>query len=154
MLLTIQIQAFFYYNNLTSNVAVRSDNVQNFLSKKRRGRYKVNSEAIYALLSSNQLLRPFDNVPVRALAQEVSGNRIIYGNYLQNRDLINANEDYETNEDLLRFLRLQSENSLELNEYGYYIDFGQQNVLGLDVFLKNFSKEVTTLKPHKSLKSI
>ena len=146
--------SFFYYNNLTSNVAVRSDNVQNFLSKKRRGRYKVNSEAIYALLSSNQLLRPFDNVPVRALAQEVSGNRIIYGNYLQNRDLINANEEYEFNGDLLEFLMLQSENSLELNEYGYYTDFGEQNVLGLDVFLKNFSKEVTTLKPHKSLKSI
>ena len=48
------------------------------------GRYTVTTENIYAAVPSNQLLRPYDNVPRKALAQEVSGNRIIYGNYLQN----------------------------------------------------------------------
>jgi len=46
--------------------------------------YKLTSDLIYAALPSNQLLRPWDNLPRKALAQEVSGNRIIYGNYLQN----------------------------------------------------------------------
>ena len=49
-----------------------------------KGYIKVTSEMIHAVLPSNQLLRPWDNVPRNALAQEVSGNRLIYGNYLQN----------------------------------------------------------------------
>jgi hypothetical protein len=48
------------------------------------GKYTVKNENIYAALPANQLLRPWDNVPRKALAQEVSGNRIVYGNYLQN----------------------------------------------------------------------
>ena len=49
--------------------------------------YRVNSDLIYAILPSNQLLRPFDNVPRKALAQEITGNRIVYGNYIQNYNL-------------------------------------------------------------------
>ena len=52
-----------------------------------KGIYKVTSENIYAALPANQLLRPYDNVPRRALSQEVTGNRIVYGNYLQNYNL-------------------------------------------------------------------
>ena len=49
--------------------------------------YQINSDLIYAVLPSNQLLRPFDNVPRKALAQEITGNRIVYGNYVQNYNL-------------------------------------------------------------------
>ena len=48
-----------------------------------KGYYKVETENIYAAVPANQLLRPWDNVPRKALAQEISGNRIVYGNYLQ-----------------------------------------------------------------------
>mgnify|MGYP001162943452 CR=1 FL=1 len=37
--------------------------------------------------SYNQLLRSYDNVPRYALAQEVTGSRLIYGNYTQNYNL-------------------------------------------------------------------
>ena len=62
------------------------------------GRYIVTTENIYAALPANQLLRPWDNVPRKALAQEVSGSRIIYGNYLQNYEVpylptVNLNYD-------------------------------------------------------------
>tara|TARA_R100001443_G_scaffold25472_2_gene38347 strand:+ start:3465 stop:11732 length:8268 start_codon:yes stop_codon:yes gene_type:complete len=50
--------------------------------------YTITSESIFAALPENQLLRPWDNVPKKALAQEVTGNRIVYGNYTQNYDLI------------------------------------------------------------------
>jgi hypothetical protein len=40
---------------------------------------------------SNQLLRPYDNVPRTALAQDVTGNRIVYANYLQNYNLKTVN---------------------------------------------------------------
>jgi len=56
-----------------------------------KGKYVVTTENIYAALPANQLLRPWDNVPRRALAQEVTGNRIVYGNYLQNYNLGNYN---------------------------------------------------------------
>lgn len=49
-----------------------------------RGEYNVTSDVIHAVVPSNQLLRPFDNVPRSAIAQEISANRIIYGNYVQN----------------------------------------------------------------------
>ncbi len=48
------------------------------------GKYEVTTENIYAALPANQILRPWDNVPRAARAQEVSGSRVIYGNYLQN----------------------------------------------------------------------
>ena len=49
-----------------------------------RGEYTLTTDMIHAVVPSSQLLRPWDNVPRRALAQEVSANRLIYGNYLQN----------------------------------------------------------------------
>ena len=49
--------------------------------------FRVTSDLIYSVVPSNQLLRPYDNVPRKALAQEVTGSRIVFGNYLQNYNL-------------------------------------------------------------------
>ena len=54
------------------------------------GRLKIETELISSLLPSNQLLRPYDNVPKKALAQEIIGNRLIYGNYTQNFDMVDV----------------------------------------------------------------
>jgi len=51
----------------------------------------LEAQEIFAAIPENQLLRPWDNVPRKALAQEVTGNRIVYGNYTQGYDLINSN---------------------------------------------------------------
>ena len=57
--------------------------------------YEINSELIHKVLPANQLLRPYDNVPLKAKAQEIVANRLIYGNYLQNFDLKDLrNNDY------------------------------------------------------------
>ena len=56
--------------------------------------YTVSSEQISKILPSNQLLRSWDNVPRKALAQDISGNRIIYGNYVQGFNLKNGDQDY------------------------------------------------------------
>jgi hypothetical protein len=45
--------------------------------------YTVTNEIIGAMVESNQLLRPYDNVPRKAKAQEIVANRLIYGNYTQ-----------------------------------------------------------------------
>jgi len=49
--------------------------------------FVIEKEVISSIIPSNQLLRPWDNVPKKALAQDVTGNRIVYGNYVQNYDL-------------------------------------------------------------------
>ena len=54
---------------------------------KSGGNYKLERETINAVVPSNQLLRPWDNVPRKALAQDITGNRIVYGNYVQNYTL-------------------------------------------------------------------
>ncbi len=51
------------------------------------GYVDIKSEMIHSILPDNQLLRPWDNVPRKALAQEVIGNRVVYANYLQNYNL-------------------------------------------------------------------
>lgn len=48
-----------------------------------------NSKA-YAALPSNQLARAYDNVPLKAKAQTISGNRLVYGNYNDGRDLTDS----------------------------------------------------------------
>ena len=54
--------------------------------------YEISSDIIFATLPSNQLIRAWDNVPRLALGQEVSGNRVIYANYLQNYDILNEDD--------------------------------------------------------------
>ena len=59
-----------------------------------RDEYTVTSEQISGILPSNQSLRLWDAVPTKALAQDISGNRIIYGNYTQGYDLKYGDLDY------------------------------------------------------------
>ena len=49
--------------------------------------YELESDVVYSAVPENQLLRPWDNVPRMAQSQEMSANRIIYGNYTQNFDI-------------------------------------------------------------------
>ena len=51
------------------------------------GQLKITSEMIHQVLPSNQILRSWDNVPRYAQAQEISANRLIYGNYIQGYNL-------------------------------------------------------------------
>jgi len=51
------------------------------------GELQVSSEMIHRVLPSNQLLRSWDNVPKSAKSQEITANRLVYGNYLQGYDL-------------------------------------------------------------------
>tara|TARA_Y100000593_G_scaffold95030_1_gene198544 strand:- start:3422 stop:11602 length:8181 start_codon:yes stop_codon:yes gene_type:complete len=53
-----------------------------------KGKYTVNNENIYAAVPEDQLVRSWDNVPKKALSQEVTGNRIVYGNYTQGHNFL------------------------------------------------------------------
>ena len=51
------------------------------------GFFSISTDIIYAAIPGNQLLRPYDNVPKKAKAQDFADNRLIYGNYTQNLKL-------------------------------------------------------------------
>ena len=53
------------------------------------GSYTVKSELIHATVASNQMLRPWDNVPRKALGQEITANRLVFANYVQNYNTLN-----------------------------------------------------------------
>ncbi len=52
--------------------------------------FNITSEIITSVVQSNQLLRPYDNVPRFALGQEVVANRLIFANYTQNFNMLTS----------------------------------------------------------------
>ena len=52
----------------------------------------ITSDTLGRIIEDKQLLRLFDNVPKKALSQEIIGNRVVYGNYLQNYDVDATNQ--------------------------------------------------------------
>ena len=69
--------------------------------------FKYRSTKPIKTLPSADLVRVFDKIPVRALAQEVSGNRVMYGNFLNKIDppafidynvAVTAKSDFSLNE--------------------------------------------------------
>ena len=81
--------------------------------------YKINKETINGVLPENQLLRLWDNVPVKALSQEVIGNRVIYGNYTQNYNL--SSSDSSLNDYLLNL-------SVNVDTKGIHDNFGRRSI--------------------------
>lgn len=51
---------------------------------------EFDSNRIYRQLPSDQLFRTYDNVPKRALAMAYAGNRLLFGNYAENYDLVDS----------------------------------------------------------------
>ena len=47
------------------------------------------NKKIYTTLPEEQLLRLYDNVPLKAQAQTIMGNRLMYGNYIDGYDIVN-----------------------------------------------------------------
>tara|TARA_R100000805_G_C3626173_1_gene136945 strand:- start:7309 stop:12375 length:5067 start_codon:yes stop_codon:yes gene_type:complete len=68
--------------NIYKFASIRGDELTNLTD------YVITSEQYEGLLESSQLLRHFDNVPKKAKAQEISSNRLIYGNYTQQYNIL------------------------------------------------------------------
>jgi hypothetical protein len=77
-----EIEILYKASNSTAVYVVDS------ISDKSITSFTILNEVIGAIVNSNQLLRPYDNVPLQAKAQEITGNRLIYGGYTQQYDLV------------------------------------------------------------------
>jgi hypothetical protein len=70
------------YKDSSENIIYRIDDQPASVSS-----VAITSEVAVNVIDSNQILRPYDNVPLKALAQEVIGNRLVYGNYVQQNNI-------------------------------------------------------------------
>ncbi len=63
--------------------------------------YNFTDSKIFTILPDSEILRLYDNVPDLAKAQTLMGNRLVYGNYTEGKDLVDVNGndvklEYET----------------------------------------------------------
>tara|TARA_R110000744_G_scaffold79823_1_gene156634 strand:+ start:282 stop:5471 length:5190 start_codon:yes stop_codon:yes gene_type:complete len=83
------------YKQTTSNVIYvikRFNKAEENFSDNDFGTYRFDNSEIYTTLGSDELLRLYDNVPLLAKAQTIQGNRLVYGNYVDQYN-IRATED-------------------------------------------------------------
>ena len=70
--------------NITTSTPFTSINFRDLVNGDQTNyyyNYNYESSKPYKTLPQNQTVRVYDKVPVKALAQEIIGNRIVYGNY-------------------------------------------------------------------------
>ncbi len=53
--------------------------------------FNFRNSKIFTILPESELLRLYDNVPLLAKAQTIMGNRLMYGNYIENYNLVDKN---------------------------------------------------------------
>ncbi|MBC8435433.1 MAG: hypothetical protein H8D84_00470 [Proteobacteria bacterium] len=75
-----------YKDSVSSNVYI-VDTIKRQSDNSIASTFEVKDEQIFKVLPSNQLLRLYDSVPKKAKAQDITANRLIYGNYTHQFDL-------------------------------------------------------------------
>ena len=89
------IDILYKKSNATNVYIVRTVENKDFEELKTKDSIVITSEEIKSLLPENQMLRPYDNVPRKALSQEVTANRLMYGNYLQQYNYFNTPAEFK-----------------------------------------------------------
>jgi len=82
------------FKDMNSNVikVIEKVNKQELaLSNNVNYTYTFSNSKIFTILPESELLRLYDNVPLKAKAQTIMGNRLMYGNYVEGYDLIDSN---------------------------------------------------------------
>ena len=120
----VEVLEILYKSTSSNNIYVVDEVAANTTS------FTITSELIYRVVESNQYIRPYDNVPRKAKAQEIIGNRVVYGNYVQNYDVdntltnisLNVNSSNittpKTPEESIKSLRTYQVGVVYLDEYG------------------------------------
>ena len=116
--------------NVNDNITTDGFNEDSvFSGSGYKGKYEIITENIHAALPENQFIRVFDTVPKTALAQEITGNRIVYGNYTQNYTLeqdVSIDIEYEERINKLSFDNSPLRSLKSLRNYQVGVVFGDK----------------------------
>lgn len=82
-----------YFDTYKLNVYIIDNYNKNELTILDDFKYSITFSAnkIYTPIESSEVTKLFDNVPLLARTQDIVGNRLIYGNYTQFRDIVDSN---------------------------------------------------------------
>jgi hypothetical protein len=83
--------------------------------------YVFTNSKIFTILPDSEILRLYDNVPRLAQAQTLMGNRLFYGNYLEDYELVDLNDDFVK----LEYITTLSSEDVGLEELTYVLDDNQ-----------------------------
>jgi hypothetical protein len=88
----IGVDVLFKYEGLPNTYVLdKYDKQDNSWGNNSLSRVVFYNNKRYATLPESQWFRSFDNVPITAKTQARVGNRLVYGNYIEGRDMINEN---------------------------------------------------------------
>ena len=108
--------------------------------------YTYKSFEPFKTLPEDQITRVFDNVPLRAKSQEIVGNRVVYGNYTENRNLNNTILDFDVDTSLKNAVT-STEDDFLFNEYKYH-SVKQRRKYQIGVVLSDiFGRQTPVLLP-------
>ena len=129
-----EIELLFKEENLAAVYSVRKFNVSDIEAQKigtgsHKGVYSADAETFSQALPPNQILRPFDQVPRHAKAQEISANRVIYGNIKENYNL--TSDDDNVNADISTGISSEKFETIQVTQSNNFI------ATGIDVFSQN-----------------
>ncbi len=82
---------FIESNKPSVNVVERFDKKQYGYSDNQEVDYVFSNGEIYTVLPESEIVRLFDNVPLKAKALTLMGNRLMFGNYTEGYDLVDEN---------------------------------------------------------------
>lgn len=121
------IQVVVKHSNSNNLYVIETFNKENEGWKDSEQRSLVfSNNKIYTVLPENELYRACDNVPLKAKAQTVIGNRIIMGNFLEGYDLLDKNN--------IKFKPNYNISVISLNLRGQELPFSiNSNILQLDL---------------------
>ena len=100
----------------------------------------ITSEVAVNVIDSNQILRPYDNVPLKALAQEVIGNRLVYGNYVQQNNIedeVDLTVDLQSDD--ITTVKTPEESVKSLRDYQIGVVYIDEHGRETPVFTNNYS---------------
>ena len=78
-------------NQPVINVVEKFNKIDNGWSDNQNRIVNFTNRKVYTTLGISEILRVFDNVPRKAQAQTIMGNRLMYGNYVDGYDVKDAN---------------------------------------------------------------
>tara|TARA_R100000353_G_scaffold26588_2_gene22520 strand:- start:12005 stop:19081 length:7077 start_codon:yes stop_codon:yes gene_type:complete len=113
-------------------------------TQKLSGQLSITSEAIHTVLSEDQVLRTWDNVPRYAQAQEITANRLLYGNYVQGYDIqLPVSITQEVVSERIDQINSPNKSLKTIRDYKWGVVFGDKYGRETPVFTSSYSAGYT-----------
>ena len=87
------IIAFKESGNNNIYIASVVDKIKKGFGDNQEKIHQFKNNSIYRVLPEQEIFRIYDNVPLKAVTQDIIGNRLVYGNYTENYNLVDKEGD-------------------------------------------------------------